>query len=140
MNPDTPPVISADADSEQLRLLSVFHYVVAGITALFSLFPLIHLSFGVAMLAGWLDDSGDRSEQAVAGLFFIAIALVMITVGMVLAGLIAWSGRQLARRQRHMFCTVVAAIACILMPFGTVLGVFTLIVLMRPSVKAAFTS
>ena len=31
-----------------------------------------------------------------------------------------------------------AGLECILMPFGTVLGVFTLIVLMRDSVKALF--
>jgi hypothetical protein len=33
-----------------------------------------------------------------------------------------------------------AAIACMLMPFGTVLGVFTIIVLMRPSVKELFAA
>jgi hypothetical protein len=39
-----------------------------------------------------------------------------------------------------MRCFVVAAIECIFMPFGTVLGVFTIIVLSRPSVKALFQS
>ena len=29
-------------DEEHLRILSIFHYVVAGIVALFSLFPVIH--------------------------------------------------------------------------------------------------
>jgi len=32
----------------------------------------------------------------------------------------------------------VAAVECIFMPFGTVLGVFTIIVLNRPSIKALF--
>jgi hypothetical protein len=31
-----------------------------------------------------------------------------------------------------------AGVMCIFMPFGTVLGVFTLIVLLRPSVKPLF--
>ena len=31
-----------------------------------------------------------------------------------------------------------AATMCLFMPFGTVLGVFTIIVLMRPSVKPLF--
>jgi hypothetical protein len=35
---------------------------------------------------------------------------------------------------------VIAAIQCAFTPFGTVLGVFTLIVLVRPSVKALFLS
>ena len=37
-----------------------------------------------------------------------------------------------------IFHYVVAGIECIFMPFGTVLGVLTLLVLMRPSVKALF--
>jgi len=37
-----------------------------------------------------------------------------------------------------MFCFVVACIECLFMPFGTVLGAFTIIVLMRPSVKNLF--
>ena len=39
---------------------------------------------------------------------------------------------------RQTFCVVVAAISCCFTPLGTVLGVFTLIVLFRPSVKALF--
>jgi hypothetical protein len=31
-----------------------------------------------------------------------------------------------------------AAIACLFMPLGTILGVFTIIVLIRPNVKALF--
>jgi len=37
---------------EQIRLLSIFHYVVGGIAALFSLFPTIHLVMRIAMFAG----------------------------------------------------------------------------------------
>jgi hypothetical protein len=31
-----------------------------------------------------------------------------------------------------------AGVACLFMPFGTVLGIFTIIVLVRPQVKALF--
>jgi hypothetical protein len=34
----------------------------------------------------------------------------------------------------------VAALSCAFMPFGTVLGVFTIVVLVRPSVKQLFES
>jgi hypothetical protein len=33
---------------------------------------------------------------------------------------------------------VIAAVECIFFPFGTVLGVLTIIVLMRPSIKSLF--
>ncbi len=38
-----------------------------------------------------------------------------------------------------MFCLVMACVACLFMPFGTVLGVFTIIVLARPSVQTLFS-
>jgi hypothetical protein len=33
-------------DEEHLRLLSIFHYVVVGLGALFSLFPLLYTALG----------------------------------------------------------------------------------------------
>ena len=51
---------------------------------------------------------------------------------------LALAGRYLLQRTHYTFCLVVAAIACLLMPFGTALGIFTIIVLMRPSVREMF--
>jgi hypothetical protein len=48
------------------------------------------------------------------------------------------AGRFLARRRHHTFCMVIAAVACTFMPLGTVLGVFSLIVLSRESVRESF--
>ena len=41
--------------------------------------------------------------------------------------------------QGRFNCMTVAGIQCILMPFGTILGVFTIIVLTRGSVKELFS-
>ena len=54
--------------------------------------------------------------------------------------LLAIAGRSLAMRKRYMFALVVACVECIFMPFGTVLGVFTIIALSRESVKALFSA
>jgi hypothetical protein len=62
----------------------------------------------------------------------------MIISAWALAIAVAMAGSQLKRRAAYNYCLVVAGIECIFMPFGTVLGVLTLIVLMRPSVKALF--
>ena len=37
-----------------------------------------------------------------------------------------------------LVCMIVAGLSCMMMPFGTVLGVFTLLVLLKPQVKALF--
>ena len=39
-------------DDEHLRLLSIFHYVLAGLAGVFGLFPIIHLAVGLTLQAG----------------------------------------------------------------------------------------
>lgn len=48
------------------------------------------------------------------------------------------SGKFIKLRKNKTFSIVVAAINCVQMPFGTVLGIFTIIVLMRPSVQSSY--
>ena len=126
-------------DSNQLRLLSIFHFVVAGIAGIFSLFPIIHLLVGIGILTGAFDEGTNGVQPPpVIGWLFISIALVFITVGLTLATCIAVAGGKLGRRAGYSYCIAVAGIECIFMPFGTVLGVLTIMVLLRPSVKLLF--
>jgi hypothetical protein len=128
-------------DEEHLRLLSIFHYVVAGITALFGCFPIFHLVFGLLFLfaPGLFDEKGG-GPPALFGLFFVVIALFIMAMFWTLAVVIFMTGRFLAARKHYLFCLVVAGIECCFGPFGTVLGVFTIVVLVQESVKALFYS
>ena len=131
--------MNSNKDLEHLRLLSIFHYVVAGLLALFAMIPFVHLAVGIAIISGVLDDVDSGSPPpAFIGWVFVAVAATLILGGWTLAIVIAVAGRKLRRRTGHMFCLVVAGIECIFTPFGTVLGVFTIIVLMRPSVRVLF--
>ena len=127
-------------DEEHLRLLSIFHYVAGAISAFFSLIFIGHLVFGLVILTppGGLSSKG-VPPPGFLGWFILILPLAFIITGWCLAALMIAAGRCLARRRRYLFCMVVAAIECILMPYGTVLGVFTLIVLMRDSVKRLFS-
>ena len=126
-------------DDEHLRLLSIFHYVVAGLVALFGLFPVVHLVIGILAVTGRLEGQGHGGDPGRwFGWFFIGFALIFILAALTFAVLLACAGRFLARRQHYLFCLVVAALACGFMPFGTLLGVFTLLVLLRDSVKRQF--
>lgn len=128
-------------DEEHLRLLSIFHYVVAGLAALFALFPIFHLIFGIFMILAPQKFGGHGQEQpplALMGWFFVIFASMFITLGWTIAALILTTGRFLARRRHYTFCLVMAGMECLFMPFGTVLGVFTILVLVRESVKPLF--
>ena len=123
-------------DEEHLRLLSIFHYVVGGLTALCACIPIIHLAIGLAMFFGVFPDDDDATPFI--GLFIVVIAGCFILAGWSLAICLILAGGYLKNRKHYTFCLVIAGISCMLMPFGTVLGVFTIIVLMRPSVKEMF--
>ena len=127
-------------DEQQLRLLSIFHYVCAGMVALFACFPIIHLVIGLVIVfhPKTFGSGKDQPSPELFGWMFVGIASMIILMGWTLAALVAWAGRCLGRRVHYMFCVVVAGVACLFMPLGTVLGVFTILVLMRPSVKALF--
>ena len=49
--------MSANQVAEHLRLLSIFHYIVAAIGALVSMFPVLHLAIGIAIVSGAFDDA-----------------------------------------------------------------------------------
>jgi hypothetical protein len=132
--------MTTDQDQQHLNILSIFHYVVGGITALFSCFPVFHLIMGISMLTGGFGPmpADEEFPFRLFGLMFVLFPLLIIVAGWILAGFIVAAGYFLSKYQRHTFCLVVAGVECIFMPFGTVLGVFTIIVLVRPTVKALF--
>ena len=82
------------------------------------------LAVGVAGL-GWLLVSG-------AGFFILS--------GLTLAGFILATARKLSKRRSHTFCMVLACVECVFLPVGTMLGIFTIIVLNRSSVRQLFAA
>lgn len=128
-----------DDDNQNLQLLEIGHYVVAGLTALSACAPLV---FGVLHLLFMSKIPGPRGD-ADSMFQFMAVAVVVI-VG--LASLGGWAvaicvflaGRFLAERRRYNFCFVVAAVMCICFPLGTLLGIATIVVLSKPTVKELF--
>ena len=127
-------------DVEHLNLLRIFWFVVAGLHALGGCIPIVHLTFGVMMLKGGLfppNGQGDGPPEAL-GWLFIALAVTVMVVIWSIAFLQFLTAQRLGERRSYTFVQVVSALVCLSMPFGTLLGVFTLMVLSRPSVKASF--
>jgi hypothetical protein len=125
-------------DQEHLRLLSIFHYVLAGFACLLPLFSLIYIGMGVLVLSGKMSGGKHAPGDALGGWFFIAFGAIFFFAGVVGATLNILAGRALAKHERRTLCLVVACLNCLHMPLGTLLGVFTLVVLSRPTVKLLF--
>jgi hypothetical protein len=126
-------------DEEHLRLLSIFHYIAGGFLAFFGCFAIIYIVLGAVIATGKLPTNGQPPPTAI-GFLFIAIGVFGILFAWGLAICLFLSGRYMAKRRHLTFSIVVAAISCLQIPFGTILGVFTLIVLSRPSVKAMYAA
>jgi len=128
--------------TDQLRLLSIFHFVVAGMAGLFACFPIFHLMMGISMLTGEFFPAEAGAELPVPfttfGLMFTILPALMILLGWAFAAALAVSGYFLSRKRNYLYCLVMAAISCIFFPFGTVLGAFTIAILMKDDVKAQF--
>jgi hypothetical protein len=132
-----------DRDTEQLNLLSIFHYVVAGLAALFSFFPLLYTTVGAIFIFaarhGTAKPGEDLPPEFLGWIFAVLGSLLFLT-GIAMAICILIAGRSLALRKRYTFVLVMACIECLFIPFGTILGVFTIVVLSRESVRGLFST
>lgn len=136
-------------NEQYLKILSAFHYALGGLSALVACFPIIHLVVGLGMLGfGFIPIAAGGEEPtsflpfffpfSLVGLVFVFVAATIILLGWAYAICLIIAGRSLATRQRYTFCMVIAGIACAFAPFGTVLGVFTIVTLIQPAVKEMF--
>src|SRR5713226_1439963 len=96
-------------DEENLRLLSIFHYVVAGLSALFSLFPLFYVAMGALMLCGKLDAAHPDPAGRPFGWVLIAFGAIFFLMGLTFVVCVALAGRYLLRRRHYTYCLVTAA-------------------------------
>ena len=130
-----------DRDTEHLNLLSIFHYVVGGLAALFSFFPLFYSLIGGFLLYAAQHPGPNNQEPppAFLGWIFIVLGAVFFLGGVTIAICILIAGRCLSRRKSYSFALVMACIECLFVPFGTILGIFTIVALSRESVKALFS-
>jgi hypothetical protein len=130
-------------DKEHLQLLAIFHYVVAGLAALFSFFPLLYTTVGAIFIFAARHGTAKPGEDLppeFLGWIFAVLGSLLFLIGIAMAICILIAGRSLALRKRYSFAFVMACIECLFIPFGTILGVFTIVVLSRESVRGLFAT
>jgi hypothetical protein len=115
--------------------------VLAGLLAVMGCFPIIQLMVGIGLIlgAGTAPGGPDGPPPAIVGWLIVGFASVFILFCWATALAVLVAGRYIGRRTHYAFCLAVAAVSCLYFPLGTVLGVFTILVLLRPTVKAMFT-
>ena len=138
-----PPALPRDQckiDAEHIHLLAAFHFVGAGLASLGLLFLFGHYAIFHSIMDNpklWEGQKGGpppveffqvfRWFYLIGGAWLVASGVINVI-----------SGIFLRARKHRMFSLIVAGLNCVHIPLGTVLGVFTLVVLMRDSVRESY--
>jgi hypothetical protein len=130
----------SNEDREHLKILSICHYVFAGLCVFPFLYGAVYLFIGVvfgAVLSAAPRGPNEPPPELFGGIFFL-IGLMISGIALAVAIGAIISGRKMSKLNGRMFSFVFACAICLFVPIGTILGVFTLIVLSRDSVKRLF--
>ena len=130
-------------DEEHMRLLSIAHYIVGTLCILFASMFIFHFIIFFVMAGnpqffpppspghpGGPPEAVARIMGGIVGIF--------ILLGWAFGGLTIYVGRCIKRRVKRGLTLVVAWLNLLLLPVGTLLGISTIMVLSRSSVKRAY--
>ena len=131
-------------DNEHLKLLTLFHYISGGLTLAFALFIGAYFFFIYAMIfsSGLQEEiSPAMNDTFPAALLTVILTFMIIFFILALAFGVAQivSGRLIELRKMRWFSFTIAIINLLSIPYGTVLGVLTIIVLDRYSIKDQYS-
>lgn len=124
-------------DIEQIKVLAIFHFVFASLALVGTAFLAVHYVMMHTVFANpemWKSQHEAPPPKAFfdAFIWFYVFMGVFLVIGLILNAL---SGFFLLRKRNRLFSIIIAGLDCLQIPFGTVLGVFTLILLSRDSVR-----
>lgn len=143
-------------DVEHLSALSIGHFILSGVALLGAVPTLLYGVAGAKLIDEFGSDvsmamgdipgqtgvdpfggSPDAMLQDLSALVtsLIVAAVVLALVSAVHLFVVGWQIRQ---RRWWTFCYLTGWGECLMFPFGTILGIFTILVLSRASVKQLF--
>src|SRR2546421_2356586 len=161
----SPPALSEAEEQlivrERLRWLAIGFYVKGAVTAIFVSFLLFHfvfmLGFSFMPESAWNPPPRpattaeslsvtpspsprpvNQGPPVIMFRIFAGVIGVIILLGWTLGGLTIYAGRCVQKRTRRTFIYVMSAVNCPFIPWGTLLGVATFILLQTPAARREF--
>ena len=152
--------------TDRLRLLSLAYYISGAVGAVLVSFLLLHfflfLGFSFIPASQWAAPArspmnapytstspspaptasqGSNTAQGPPAIMFRIVAGVIgliIISGWTLGALTAYAGHCIKKRKHKLFIYVMAGINCIWIPYGTILGIATILLFQWPEVQSEF--
>ncbi len=123
-----------DRDQRHLQLLSKLQ-ILFGIL---SVFGTVIFYWAIKVVSDAARDFLEQSRTELEASLMIGFGVVLLLIGIAILFCIILAGQSLARYENYRFCMIVAICECPMFPFGTMLGIATIVVLLRDSVKKLF--
>ena len=114
--------------TDNLSTFATLHLVKGILTILFSLFFLLYMFVGTALTFGSMNHGQDMPFHP-GNIFIITVSIGILTL---------LAGKYIKERRNYNFIFAIAIINCITGILGVLLGVFTILDLNKPHVKAQF--
>jgi len=127
------------APVDNLNTFSILHLVKGILTLLFSLFFLFYAFIG-GFLSTILEHKVLENPEMPfnPGNIFIIIGVIGFIITVVMGILILLTAKYIKARRNYTFIFVMSIINCLSVPLGTLLGIFTIIEINKPHIKAQF--
>lgn len=121
-----------------LNIIEILHYVKAGLIVFAIAFFALYAFFGMSIGGAISHDAGSEMPFDFSTIFVI-VGSVGIVMCLILGILDLLSARYIKQRKNYTFVLVVAGIHCVSGLLGLGLGIFTIVELTKPEVKALFS-
>jgi hypothetical protein len=125
-----------NSDRKYLKLLSIFHYLLGGLNLVISIGYVVYMVWFWNFLSTTRETDLTTSQAPYNSIltiwFFWPLIIFTYSICLIV------SGRLLTNREGYWFSFVVACIECLVFPLGTILGIITLIILLRDSVRTLY--
>ncbi len=120
---------------DRLQLLANAHWAMAAITFIAASVPAFYASLGLDLV---FNAAAPGSGRAAAGWHVLLVGLAWVLLAFGYVALLIASARALRLRRRYRLVVVTAVASLAFLPFGTALGIASLLSLRDPEVRHAF--
>ncbi|QDV48786.1 hypothetical protein [Gimesia fumaroli] len=124
-----------ERDKRHLQILSKLQ-IIYGILNLFVSFYFYKVTS--VMVRDYQKVLEESNPEVQVGLL-LGFGFILFLLGVVVLFCIILTGQSLARYENYQYCLIIAVLECLIFPIGTILGIYTILVLRRASVKELFS-
>lgn len=132
-------------DADHLNTLSILYLIYAIFSTVSTVIVLLYFLViggivGLAVTSSATSGQGSMGSAGFAGIgaFILVVGFFVVAISVASCWLLFFTSKSLKERRNWTWIVVSACICLISMPLGTALGIFSLVVMNRPSVKYLF--